>query len=60
MRTPHGEVRVAWEVNDGKLHCDVTLPDGVEADVVLPGAAPQTVTESGTSSFSHTLTKGQQ
>jgi alpha-L-rhamnosidase len=51
LRTPHGEVTVAWELTDGELSCQVTLPEGVTADVDLPGATPRTVTGSGTTSL---------
>jgi len=51
LDTPHGRVRVAWEIVDGEVRCDVTLPDGVEADVELPGAPPQTVTTAGTTTL---------
>ncbi len=60
LRTPHGEVRVSWEVVDGKLLVDVTVPDGVEADVLLPGAAPQTTGGAGTSSFRAPILAGAQ
>jgi hypothetical protein len=36
MPTPHGEIEVAWERDDGGFVIDVTLPAGVRADVILP------------------------
>ena len=38
LRTPHGEVRVAWEIVDGELKVDAELPEGVAAELTLPGA----------------------
>ncbi len=43
LRTPSGPVAVAWELDGAEVVCQVTLPDGVEADVDLPGAPHQTV-----------------
>jgi len=40
LRTPHGEVAVAWEVTDAGLATTVTVPDGVTAEVDLPDRAP--------------------
>jgi len=37
LKTPHGTVRVEWKLDDGALHLEATVPEGVEADVVLPG-----------------------
>ncbi len=34
--TPLGDVPVAWRVEAGKFYLDFTVPDGAEADVVLP------------------------
>ena len=50
--TPHGDVAVAWKWNDDKLALDVTLPDGTEADVVLPGKTEHV--KAGQHSFSGT------
>ena len=44
LETPQGPVRVRWERSDAELRLDVELPDSVEADLVLPGADPVTVT----------------
>jgi len=44
LRTPHGNVRVAWEIVDGELTVDADLPEGVTAELVLPGTAPEFVT----------------
>jgi alpha-L-rhamnosidase len=51
LKTPHGSVRVAWKLDDGTLHLEATVPEGVEADVVLPGGEQHTV-GGGTHSFS--------
>ncbi|OUM44972.1 alpha-L-rhamnosidase [Arthrobacter sedimenti] len=37
LKTPHGDVRVEWRLDDGALTIEATVPDGVEADVELPG-----------------------
>ena len=44
LDTPGGRVAVAWRVveNDG-IEVDVSLPDGVTAEIDLPGSAPQRV-----------------
>jgi hypothetical protein len=34
--TPHGDVEVSWKWAEDKISLDVTIPDGTEADVVLP------------------------
>jgi hypothetical protein len=34
--TPHGEVRVAWELGDAGFKLDVTVPQGSDAEVALP------------------------
>ncbi len=34
--TPHGDVAVSWTWSDGTITLDVTVPDGTEADVILP------------------------
>ena len=34
--TPHGDVAVSWKWSDDKLALDVTIPEGTEADVILP------------------------
>ena len=49
--TPHGEVVVAWEVEEDGLRCEVTLPEGVSADVELPGSPAQTLTTPGTTTL---------
>jgi len=36
MPTPHGEIEVAWERDEDRFAIDVTLPEGVRADVILP------------------------
>ena len=34
--TVHGRATVAWRIDGGQLHLNVTIPDGTEATVVLP------------------------
>lgn len=51
LKTPHGEVRVEWKLDGGGFLLEATVPDGVAADVVLPGGARNSVT-GGTHSFS--------
>ena len=34
--TVHGRATVAWRIDEGQLHLNVTIPDGTEATVVLP------------------------
>jgi hypothetical protein len=34
--TPHGDVAVSWKWANELLQLDVTIPDGTEADVILP------------------------
>lgn len=34
--TVHGRVRVAWRLSGRRMRLDVTVPDGIEATVVLP------------------------
>ncbi|HKU03176.1 MAG TPA: alpha-L-rhamnosidase C-terminal domain-containing protein, partial [Arthrobacter sp.] len=43
LKTPHGEVRVAWKLDGGEFRLEATVPDGVAADVVLPDGARHTV-----------------
>lgn len=43
LKTPHGTVRVEWKLDDGVLHLEATVPEGVEADVVLPGGEHRSV-----------------
>ncbi|HYI58787.1 MAG TPA: family 78 glycoside hydrolase catalytic domain [Microlunatus sp.] len=38
LRTARGEIAVGWRLVDDELELQVRLPDGVEADVDLPGA----------------------
>ncbi|MET1004537.1 MAG: alpha-L-rhamnosidase C-terminal domain-containing protein, partial [Propionibacteriaceae bacterium] len=51
LQTPQGEVSVGWELDGSELAVTVTLPEGVEAEVVLPGSDPEKVTSAGTSTF---------
>lgn len=48
LDTPHGTVAVSWKLEGDDLVCEVTLPDGVDADVELPGSPPQTISGGGT------------
>jgi alpha-L-rhamnosidase len=41
--TPHGQVTSAWQLNGTELTLDVTIPDGVSADVSFPGRPTETV-----------------
>jgi alpha-L-rhamnosidase len=42
LATRHGVVSVDWQVaGDGQLDLTVTVPDGMTAEIDLPGAAPQ-------------------
>ncbi|MBV9922135.1 MAG: family 78 glycoside hydrolase catalytic domain [Pseudonocardia sp.] len=44
LDTPHGHVAVAWRLaSDGTLEVDVAVPDGVTAEVDVPGADAHTV-----------------
>lgn len=38
LQTPHGELAVHWQVQDGTLAVDVTVPAGTSAVLRLPGA----------------------
>jgi alpha-L-rhamnosidase len=44
LKTPHGLVRVAWEIVDGELIVDVDLPIGVDAELELPGTEIESIT----------------
>jgi alpha-L-rhamnosidase len=44
LHTPHGHLAVSWQITpDGQLHVDITVPDGVTAEIDLPGAPPSRV-----------------
>lgn len=51
LKTPHGTIGVEWKHDDGAFRLEATVPEGVEADVVLPGGGQRTV-GAGTHSFS--------
>jgi hypothetical protein len=34
--TPRGDMEVSWALRDGKFALDVTVPDGTDAEVILP------------------------
>ena len=38
LDTPHGTVSVRWDLDDGELRIAVTVPEGAEAVLRLPGA----------------------
>lgn len=41
--TPYGRAAIAWRIENGRLHVDVTVPTGSDAVVELPGADPVAV-----------------
>ncbi len=43
LKTPHGTVRVEWRLDDDALHLEAMVPEGVDADVVLPGGERRSV-----------------
>lgn len=43
LRTPHGEILVAWEIADGVLTVEADLPEGVTAELELPGTDPEVI-----------------
>jgi alpha-L-rhamnosidase len=43
----HGAIVSNWEVQDGSLQMEVTVPPGTSATLYLPSAAPDAVIESG-------------
>ncbi|MDO4900501.1 alpha-L-rhamnosidase [Actinomyces sp.] len=42
-RLPLGTARTAWEIDGDVLHVSVQVPVGASAELVLPGAAPETL-----------------
>jgi alpha-L-rhamnosidase len=44
LRTPHGLIQVAWEIIDGELKVEVELPEGVTAELDLPGMDVEIIT----------------
>ncbi|MGI3785552.1 MAG: family 78 glycoside hydrolase catalytic domain [Janthinobacterium lividum] len=44
LSTPHGLVTVGWQVADGELTVEVGLPEGVTAELQLPGGDVEVVT----------------
>ena len=42
-RTPYGEAAIAWRIEDGSLHIEVTVPVGTEAVLDLDGADEEVV-----------------
>ncbi|MGX9346580.1 glycoside hydrolase family 78 protein [Microbacterium sp. KNMS] len=58
--TDHGRIQVSWRIEDGEASVDVVVPEGVEADVVLPlkeGDAELTV-GAGTYSWTYSVPPG--
>jgi alpha-L-rhamnosidase len=51
LDTPHGEVACGWQRTSDGYTVEVTVPDGIGADVVLPDGTSHTVTGG-----SHTFT----
>jgi alpha-L-rhamnosidase len=51
LKTPHGVVRVEWRLAGGALELEATVPEGVTADVELPGGERRSVS-GGTHNFS--------
>lgn len=45
--TPAGTVTVSWRKEAGQLHLEAETPTGVPVDLMLPGAAEETITEGG-------------
>jgi alpha-L-rhamnosidase len=43
LATAHGEISVGWQLLDEELVLDVSLPDGVDAEIDVLGAEPSTV-----------------
>jgi alpha-L-rhamnosidase len=43
LRTPHGLLRCDWELVDGEVRCELDLPEGVTAEVTLPGREPEVI-----------------
>jgi alpha-L-rhamnosidase len=41
--TPYGEASIAWHLEDGALHVEVTVPVGAEAVLALEGEAEETL-----------------
>lgn len=44
LDTPHGRVECGWRRNGAGFAVDIRVPDGIEADVVLPDGSRRTVT----------------
>jgi alpha-L-rhamnosidase len=56
LRTPQGDLRVAWEIVDGELRLEAGLPSGMTAEIELPGTSPEIVP--GGQSVKRTATLG--
>jgi alpha-L-rhamnosidase len=44
LETRHGRIAVDWHLAEGRLEVDVTVPDGVTAEIELPDGRRQRVT----------------
>ena len=59
LEAAHGQIAVAWRLDpEGRLDVDVTVPDGVTADIDLPGTDPHLV-GSGRHHFALTSAPGE-
>lgn len=47
LDTMRGTIQSAWQINDGKLHLDLTVPTGSRAAVKLPAPVNAVLQESG-------------
>lgn len=52
--TPLGDVKVSWQIAGGTLRMDVTIPEGMQAEVVLPRHPDSVTVEAGTGSHAWT------
>ncbi|KAM5342220.1 hypothetical protein ACJ41O_015251 [Fusarium nematophilum] len=41
--SPYGQVDVRWEVRGDEMHLTATIPGNTEAEIMLPGAEPESV-----------------
>jgi len=56
--TPHGRVEVAWQIADGEIALDVTVPAGTTSTVVLPLNGTIEQVHAGTHSWRYALPDG--
>ncbi|MCH5175664.1 MAG: family 78 glycoside hydrolase catalytic domain [Prevotellaceae bacterium] len=45
LDTRFGRIESAWEIGDGKVHYEFTIPQGTSATLILPDAEPQEIGE---------------